>query len=338
MTLPSVMPQALSKRSAVWYTTDMPTYIRETSPEELSALRRFGSSSDATISRRANILLSSAGGKTTGDIARLLAIAERTVRNTIRAFGELGLDSVYPVKPSGRPTILSDEQRNALLEMLSRSPSEFGFDSRAWRLSDIASVMEDRNIALGISLRTLRREIKRCGIDLSEIKLDGAIKIPPCGSENSDEHDQQVSSPLLCLSPDKPTTGRSLYADRMLLLGERSLYDEVIKNFKDNYAAIATVHDLHLELAAIYCVKLIRAQTDGDWEQAERFDRMMQSHLKELKAAKKKQETQRGRKTGDTPAERAAAIVEALRAEGIERTSLEGDHDTEDDVDDWTVP
>jgi transposase len=301
----------------------MPTYIRETSPEELSSLRQLASSSDATIARRANILLSSAGGKTTGDIARLLAISERTVRNTIRAFGELGLDSLYPRKPSGRPTILSGEQRNALLELLSRSPSEFGFERRVWRLSDIASVMEDRNMALGISLRTLRREIKRCGIDLSEIKMDGTIKIPPYGSESSD--DKQASSPLLCLPPDKPTTGRSLYADRMLRLGERSLYDEVIKNFKGNYAAIADTHDLHLELAAIYCVKLIRAQTEGDWEQAERLDRMMHSHMKELKAAKKKQKSHQGRKTGDTPAERAAAIVEALRAKGIDRTILENE-------------
>ncbi|MHB9126576.1 MAG: hypothetical protein ACYC4F_11615, partial [Armatimonadota bacterium] len=77
--------------------------------------------------------------------------------------------------------------------------------------------------------------------------------------------------------------------------------------------------------AAIYCVKLIRTQAGGDWEQAERFDRMMQSHLKELKAAKKKQESRRGRKTGDTPAERAAAIVEALRAEGIDRAMLENE-------------
>jgi len=308
----------------------MPINIRKTDAEELSTLQEYASSPDTRISKRARLLLSSLDGETTNDIARLFGVSERTVRNTIHAFNAHGLDSIHPMDLSGRPTIFTDTQREALLEMLSRSLSEFGIDSRVWKLSDIAAAMETLNIAQGISIRTLRRENRRCGIELADIKSAGTVRIPAGAARSGKVCNTQGSTSL----DGMPSTeAHSIYADRMLRLGERSLYDEVVKNLRDDYAAITGAHSLHLELAAVYYVKLVRAQADGDWEQAERFDRMMHNHLKELKAAKKKQESQRGRKTGDTPAERAADLVEALRAEAIDKMAIESERETEEDMD-----
>ena len=153
--------------------------------------------------------------------------------------------------------------------------------------------------------------MKRLAVDWTQLKIRGTVRIP--GDSQGDG-----PSPAAAL-----VARRGLHADRMLRLGESALFDEVMENLRDDYAAISKAHSLHMELAAIYSVKLIGAQANGDWEQAERLDRLMQSHLKELKAARKKQESQQPQKTGDTPAEKAAAIVEALRAEGVSMMDMQ---------------
>lgn len=153
------------------------------------------------------------------------------------------------------------------------------------------------------------------GVDWTELKIRGIVR----------------SSTNLDSSSGQSSFHRGAYADRMLRLGEGELYDEIIKNLKNEYGTTNETPSLHMELAAISSVKLIGAQTAGDWEQAERFDRMMQNHLKLLRAAKKKQESSPEQKTGDTPAERAAAIVEALRAEEMKNAPLQSKSNPVDD-------
>jgi len=313
----------------------MTKYVRQPTPEELASLTECSRLDDTFTRTRASVILLSAEGKGASDISDAVGLSVRQVRNIIDAFNKQGMQAMQKRKSSGRPRVLTDRQREALQELIGRQPREFGIERDNWTLQSLGATLLSEGVCDNVSPYTIQREIKRCGIDWSEVKLGGTVRIPAV-SPNANTDGNPVGSRRTMSAPGVSAGG--VYADRMLRLGERDLYDEVIKNLRDDYAAITNTHALHLELAAVYYVKLVRAQTEGDWEQGERFDRMMQSHLKELKAAKKIQESQRGRKTGDTPAERAAAIVEKLRAEGLDRTTLERDQDTEEDTDDWAVP
>jgi transposase len=307
----------------------MAKYVRQPTPHEMASLIEYARLDDTFSRTHASVILLSVEGKGTSDIADAVGLSVRQVRNIIDSFNKHGMEVLQKRKSSGRPRVLTDRQREALRELIGRQPRDFRIERDNWTLESLVAALISEGVCDNVSPYTIQREIKRCGIAWSEMKLGGTVRIPTEGTP--------IGNRRMMTAPGVPATRCGLYADRMLRLGERDLYNEIIKNLRDDYAAITNTHALHLELAAVYYVKLVGAQTDADWEQAERFDRMMQSHLKELKAAKKKQESQRGRKTGDTPAERAAAIVEALRAEGIDRTTLECDQDTEEDTDDWTV-
>jgi len=69
---------------------------------------------------------------------------------------------------------------------------------------------------------------------------------------------------------------------------------------------------MQVELVAVYFLKLGRAQEAGDWDAAERLDRMIRCHLKDLKATKIAREGEAGSGPETTPAEWATALLEKL--------------------------
>jgi len=288
----------------------MTKHARQLTHEELIALTELSQCRDVFACNRASVILLSTKGKSTSAIADTLGMSRRYVRQVVLLFNMHGMHATQKGKSPGRPRTLSDPQSSALLELIDRQPSDFGIKRKTWTLQSLVNVLHSEGIC-GVSTSILQRELKRLSVDWTQLKLRGAVRI---------RGDSPVDGP----SPAAALiVRRGLHADRMLRLGEGTLFDEVMKNLQDDYAAISKTHSLHMELAAIYSVKLIGAQANGDWEQAERLDRLMQSHLKELKAARKKQESQQPQKTGDTPAEKAAAIVETLRAEGVSMMDMQ---------------
>jgi hypothetical protein len=53
--------------------------------------------------------------------------------------------------------------RGELVELLRRSPPEFGIESATWTGADLARVAQEQGVAPAMSARTARREIKRAG-------------------------------------------------------------------------------------------------------------------------------------------------------------------------------
>ncbi len=282
-------------------------HARQLTHDELISLTQLANGSDAFSRNRASVILLSAKGKCVAEMADTVGRSQRHVRNLIHSFNANGLQAMCKAKRSGRPCVLSDMQRQALLELLRKQPEEFGVDRKCWTLKSITDVLQSEGVCESVSIYVLQREMKRLGVSWTELKIRGIAKTV----DDIDSANRQSSS------------RRGTYPDHMLRLGERELYDEVIQNLQTEYSTKAGNHSLHMQLAAVYSVKLIGAQTDGDWEEAELFDRMMQSHLRHLKSAKKRQEIEEARKTGDTPAEVAANIVEAYRAEEAKNAALE---------------
>ncbi|MHB9036179.1 MAG: helix-turn-helix domain-containing protein [Armatimonadota bacterium] len=296
----------------------MVIHARQLTHDELISLTQLANSSDAFSRNRASVILLSAKGKCAAEIADTVGISQRHVGNLIHYFNESGMQAMLKKRRSGRPPSLSDSQRQALFELLRKQPEDYKLDRKSWTLQSIADVLQAEGVCENVSPYVIQREMKRLGASWTELKIRGIAKTV----EDIDSANRQSSF------------RRGTYPDRMLHLGERKLYDEVIQNLQTEYSTKAGDPSLHMQLAAVYSVKLIGAQTNGDWEETERFDRMMQSHLRHLKAAKKKQEIEEARKTGDTPAEVAANIVEALRKEAAEMAALGGKENSTYDRDD----
>ncbi len=103
-----------------------------------------------------------------------------------------------------------------------------------------------------------------------------------------------------------------IYADRFLAAEERPLFEAIIGQLYQDFVFNKSSDFLQVELVAVYSVKLVRAQINGDMDAAEKLDRMIRCHLKDLKATKiaREGDTPTGPQT--TPAEWATALLEKL--------------------------
>jgi transposase len=117
-----------------------PLYVRPLTDAERDALKAGLRSSDAFTLRRSQILLASARGETPPTIGQQVGCASQTVRNTIRAFNERGLDALQ--ERSRRNHTIHTSFDTAALEQLQslahRSPRDFGHPTSIWTLDLLA--------------------------------------------------------------------------------------------------------------------------------------------------------------------------------------------------------
>lgn len=103
-----------------------------------------------------------------------------------------------------------------------------------------------------------------------------------------------------------------IYADRFMSAEERPLFETIIGNLYQDFVFNKSSDFMQVELVAVYFLKLGRAYAIGDWEAAEKLDRMIRCHLKDLKATKIARERDTAQGPATTPAEWATALVEKL--------------------------
>jgi transposase len=143
-----------------------PLYVRSLTDAECDALKAGLRSSDAFTLRRSQILLASARRETPPTIARQLGYASQTVRNTIKAFNERGLDAVH--ERSHRNHTIHSSFNAASLEQLQalahRSPRDFGYPTSLWTLDRLADESARQGITPHrVSDETIRQAILRLG-------------------------------------------------------------------------------------------------------------------------------------------------------------------------------
>ncbi|MCE5314029.1 MAG: hypothetical protein ABFD49_07140 [Armatimonadota bacterium] len=104
-----------------------------------------------------------------------------------------------------------------------------------------------------------------------------------------------------------------IYADRFLTPEEKPVFDAIIAQLHEDFVFNKSSDFIQVELVAVYFLKLGRAQEAGDYEAAERLDRMIRCHLKDLKTTKITREGTEPSEPQTTPAEWATALLEKLR-------------------------
>lgn len=143
-----------------------PLYVRPLSDDERDALKAGLRSPDAFTHRRSQILLASARHATPPTIARQLGCASQTVRNTIRAFNQRGLDALQE-RSHRNHTILTtfdDAGLEQLHALAHRSPREFGYATSLWTLDLLADESARQGLTTQrVSDETIRRAVLRLG-------------------------------------------------------------------------------------------------------------------------------------------------------------------------------
>src|ERR1051326_603301 len=143
-----------------------PLYVRPLTDDERDSLKAGLRSSDAFTLRRSQILLASARHETPPAIARQLGCASQTVRNTIRAFNQRGLDALQ--ESSHRNHTIHTTFDAAGLERLQalahRSPRDFGYATSLWTLNLLADEAARQGLTTHrVSDETIRTAIRRLG-------------------------------------------------------------------------------------------------------------------------------------------------------------------------------
>jgi len=106
-----------------------------------------------------------------------------------------------------------------------------------------------------------------------------------------------------------------IYVNQFLSEEEKVLFDSLIAKLYQDFTFNKSSDFMQVELVAVYFLKLGRAQEAGDFDAAEKLDRMIRAHLKDLKATKISREGEAPKGPETTPAEWATALLEKLADE-----------------------
>jgi transposase len=150
-----------------------PIYVKELNEEESLKLKEGLRSSDAFVLRRCQIILASASGLNSLEIAPKLGCASQTVRNVIKAFNQKGLGAL--VEESNRPKttqpVLKEADLDQLKGLLHQSPRNFGKERSQWTLDLLAQVSFESGLTpQRLSDETIRMALKRLGVKWKRAK------------------------------------------------------------------------------------------------------------------------------------------------------------------------
>jgi hypothetical protein len=105
-----------------------------------------------------------------------------------------------------------------------------------------------------------------------------------------------------------------IFANQCLDDEERQFFDELIQRLYQDFEFNKSSDFLQLELVAIYSVKLMRAQAEGNVDAAQKLDQMIRAHMKDLKATKIAREGDQPKGPQTTPADWATELLEKTGA------------------------
>lgn len=117
---------------------------------------------DADQVRRLLALAAVYDGMDREEAARIGGMDRQTLRDWVHRFNEQGPDGLINVKPTGRPSKLSAEQKEALQQLVESGPDPEKDGVVRWRCVDLKRVLGER-FAVDLSEVSLGRVLKQLG-------------------------------------------------------------------------------------------------------------------------------------------------------------------------------
>jgi transposase len=147
--------------------TTKPLFVRPLTETERQTLEGSLHSADAFVLRRAQIVLASAAGERSGEIAPRVGFTPQAVRDVIRAFNARGLAVLRRGSPQPRViySAFDTPRALALRDLLHQRPRLFNKPSSVWTLELAADVAYEQGLtATRVSGETIRATLARMGV------------------------------------------------------------------------------------------------------------------------------------------------------------------------------
>lgn len=114
-------------------------------------------------------------------------------------------------------------------------------------------------------------------------------------------------------TPHRAKLQHGIFANRIFGAEEMALFTVMIDIFREETAFNGSGDMVQLELFGIYCLKITRALLAEQWDAVERLDRMIRSHMADLKLTRKMREGDGPSDGEPSPLEYAMQLVERAR-------------------------
>lgn len=95
------------------------------------------------VARRLHAIVLNSGGRTSGEVARILESPRSKVSLWLMNYQEHGIEGVLEGHRCGRPVELATAQRQTLADIIESGPVTYGFDCGVWTSPRIARVIEE---------------------------------------------------------------------------------------------------------------------------------------------------------------------------------------------------
>src|SRR5262245_18237151 len=115
--------------SLVTFTIRLTSYMRQ---QLYRRLHQAYASGSLRVVKRNHALRAIAEGTAVSEGAHMLALAGQTVRDYLNGFLWRGVASLVYQRPPGRPTKLTETQRQALATLIEAGPQAVGYASGCW--------------------------------------------------------------------------------------------------------------------------------------------------------------------------------------------------------------
>jgi transposase len=141
-------------------------YVRNLTYAESSTLSSWlKRAKNATKMRRGQIIAFSAQGMRVQEIAVRLRMHEEYIRELIRRFNDDGFDAIKPRRRSGRPQVLTEEERSVIVEIATAPPQAFGRPFNQWSLRKLQKfLVHDTQMITPVSHTTIRSVLKKAKV------------------------------------------------------------------------------------------------------------------------------------------------------------------------------
>jgi len=95
------------------------------------------------VAKRMHAVLSNHDGKTSGNIASILKAPRSKVSLWLSNYEQYGYESFLEGYRSGRPSVLTDQQKVELADIVDSGPVAYGFSSGVWTAIMIGQVIQN---------------------------------------------------------------------------------------------------------------------------------------------------------------------------------------------------
>lgn len=123
--------------------------------------------------RRLQMVANSAKGATVKQLSATFGLCKATIRNYINTYNQDGLESLKPVKQTGRPPKIGHWTKQDWKKVLEKTPNQYeklGTHSRRWTLELISQYLKEYH-GIDVSISSVFNSLRKAGCRTGRSKL-----------------------------------------------------------------------------------------------------------------------------------------------------------------------